>query len=46
MGIATHSETGSEVIVYQNDLDHKMWVRPIHMFYESVEYKGHNVPRF
>lgn len=42
----THSETGDDVIIYQNDADKRIWVRPLTMFYETVEYKGDYVFRF
>lgn len=46
LGVATHSETGGEVVIYRNDKDKKTWVRPIDMFYEEVEINGEWVPRF
>lgn len=46
IGIGTDSETGEEVGVYRNDIDNRIWVRPIDMFYETVRYKGEWVPRF
>lgn len=46
IAVATESETGNEVIVYQNDADKRIWVRPIDMFYEDVYYKFESVARF
>lgn len=42
----THSETLEDMIIYQNDVDKKIWIRPLQMFYEEVEYKGEYVSRF
>lgn len=42
----THSETGEDVIIYRNDADNRIWVRPLTMFYDSVEYDGDVVNRF
>ena len=46
LGQGTHSETLENMIVYQNESDKKVWIRPLNMFYEVVEYKGYTVPRF
>lgn len=46
LGYGTYSETLEEVLIYQNDADRKVWIRPVQMFYENVEYKGEWVPRF
>lgn len=47
IGVARHSETLEELIVYQalKD-DFGLWVRPKSMFDEVVEYKGVVMPRF
>jgi len=42
----THSETGEDVVIYQNDADKRIWVRPLVMFYDYVDYKDKTVPRF
>jgi len=49
IGIAKHSETLEELVVYQalypNKLS-RLWVRPRKMFEEFVVFKGQSVPRF
>jgi hypothetical protein len=47
IGVARHSETEEELVVYRKDYgDHGLWVRPLAMFMESVEVSGRSVPRF
>ena len=49
VGIAKHSETLEEMVVYEALYDNpegKLWVRPKEMFFESVERDGKKVPRF
>jgi hypothetical protein len=47
LGVARHSETEEEVVVYRQDYgDHGLWVRPKQMFLETVEISGLAVPRF
>jgi hypothetical protein len=47
MGVARHSETEEELVVYCQDYgDHQWWVRPKAMFLESVDVDGRQVPRF
>jgi hypothetical protein len=47
IGVARHSETEEELVVYRKDYDdHGLWVRPLGMFMESVEVDGKLVPRF
>jgi len=45
MGIAKHSETLEEFVVYKNE-NGDLWARPVKMFLEEVESKGQKVPRF
>ncbi|CAG1023230.1 hypothetical protein DOJK_02184 [Patescibacteria group bacterium] len=49
IGIAKHSETLEELVVYitlyDNELS-KIWVRPLEMFLEDIEFEGKTVPRF
>lgn len=47
LGIARHSETEEELVVYRPDYgDRGLWVRPKTMFLEAVEVDGREVPRF
>ena len=47
IGVARHSETEEELVVYRQEYgDHGLWVRPRAMFLETVEADGHIVPRF
>ena len=47
LGIARHSETDQELVVYRQDYgDHRLWVRPKQMFLESVQIGCRAVPRF
>jgi hypothetical protein len=46
-GVATHSETGEQLVVYSPLYGERgMWVRPLSMFRETVEHDGVAVPRF
>ncbi len=47
IGVARHSETNEELVVYRQDYgDRGLWVRPKEMFLERVEVDGREVPRF
>ncbi len=47
IGIARHSETLEELVVYRQEYGERgLWVRPAEMFAESVEAEGRSVPRF
>lgn len=47
LGIARHSETLEELVVYRQEYgDHGLWVRPAVMFVEAIELEGKRVPRF
>ncbi len=47
LGIARHSETQEELVVYRQDYgDSSLWVRPKRMFLEQVQIDGKSVPRF
>jgi hypothetical protein len=47
LGVARHSETEEELVVYRPDYgDRGLWVRPRAMFEEQVEVDGQQVPRF
>lgn len=46
-GIALHSETGEEMVVYQALYGQRgLWVRPASMWLERVERDGYSGPRF
>ena len=47
LGIARHSETEEELVVYRQDYGEKsLWVRPRAMFEETVEVDGQQIARF
>lgn len=47
IGVARHSETDEELVVYQPEYgDRGLWVRPKAMFAETVSIDGQSVPRF
>jgi hypothetical protein len=47
IGVARHSETGQELVVYRQEYgDFGLWVRPKEMFLEEVTVEGQSVPRF
>jgi hypothetical protein len=47
IGVAQHSETLEELVVYQKQYgDFGLWVRPRTMFLETVQVAGKSVPRF
>lgn len=47
IGVARHSETEEEMVVYRQDYGEKdLWVRPKSMFLEFVEVNGEMIPRF
>lgn len=45
LGMAIHSETLEEMVIYKNK-EGKIWVRPLKMWFEEVEWEGKKVPRF
>ncbi|MFA6427412.1 MAG: DUF1653 domain-containing protein [Candidatus Magasanikbacteria bacterium] len=49
IGVAKHSETLEEFVVYEalyeNNVS-KLWLRPVELFIEEVEYEGKRTPRF
>ena len=46
IGIAKHSETLEEMVVYKPLYNSGLWVRPLKMFQENIEINGEVVPRF
>lgn len=47
LGVARHTETEEELVVYRTDYgDRSLWVRPKAMFLGTVEVDGQAVPRF
>ena len=47
IGIATHTETGEEMVVYRAQYEpYSLWVRQRTMFEEMVTIDGFEVPRF
>jgi hypothetical protein len=52
IGVARHSETGEELIVYKALYEDEkfgknaLWARPKKMFFETVVVNGKEVPRF
>jgi hypothetical protein len=47
LGVAVHSETQEELVVYRQEYgQHLLLVRPKQMFLETVKVGGQDVPRF
>lgn len=47
LSIVRHSETGEPMVLYQALYDNgALWVRPVDMWNEEIEYEGHSCPRF
>lgn len=47
VGVAKHSETQEEFVVYEHlDDEGGLWIRPVTMFLEEVERDGYKGPRF
>ncbi|MCP4505620.1 MAG: DUF1653 domain-containing protein [Fuerstiella sp.] len=47
IGVARHSETDEDLVVYRPDYgDRRLWVRPLKMFMDTVESNGQQVSRF
>ena len=46
IGVAKHSETLEELVVYKSLENGELWVRPLSMFTQEVEANGQKQPRF
>ena len=47
IGTATHSETLEKYVVYRALYgENQLWIRPVKMWCEEVEFEGEKVPRF
>ena len=46
LGVAKHSESLDELVVYRKLDNDELWVRPIEMFVENVEADGQTISRF
>jgi hypothetical protein len=47
LGVARHSETDEDFIIYRQDYgDRGLWLRPKKMFQETVQVEGQALPRF
>lgn len=47
LGVARHSETEEEFVVYRQDYgDRSLWIRPVKAFAENVVVDEMEVPRF
>ncbi len=49
LAIGKHSETVEEMVIYislYKNPESQVWVRPLGMFMETIEYQGKTLPRF
>lgn len=46
-GVGMHTETEEKFVLYQSQYgNNDLWVRPVSMWNENVEYEGQILPRF
>ncbi len=46
IGVAKHSETKEELVVYKSLADGQIWVRPIEMFLQKINVDNKKILRF
>ena len=46
VGVARHSETEEQFVVYHSEGSSELWVRPAEMWAERVQRDGYDGPRF
>lgn len=46
IGVAKHSETKEELVIYRSLKDRILWARPKGMFLEKIMLEGKETPRF
>lgn len=46
LGIAKHSETLEELVIYRHFGKDEFWVRPLKMFLEKITFDGQEINRF
>ncbi|QQR49451.1 DUF1653 domain-containing protein [bacterium] len=52
LGVVNHSETLEKLVLYQALYESEgfgkdaLWVRPLEMFMEDIDFKGMKIPRF
>ena len=44
--LGRHSETAEDMVVYEQMHSGKIYIRPMNLFFNDVEYEGETVPRF
>lgn len=45
--VGTHTETNEKVVIYKStEAPYAVWVRPLAMFFETIDVDGVSIPRF
>ncbi|MBY0328987.1 DUF1653 domain-containing protein [Patescibacteria group bacterium] len=44
--LGKHSETAEDMVVYEQLHSGKIYIRPMNLFFNTVEWEGQQVPRF